>query len=75
VCVQVPCVYILHTASSVTERNKNDAPTGAGARADLGKKSASRKAFSNELAASDTTCKLTAAHCGPHFYTIAWTAT
>jgi hypothetical protein len=52
----------------------NEAPTGAGARADFRKRSVLHKAFSDELAASNTTYKLTAAHCRPNIYTIAWTA-
>jgi hypothetical protein len=45
---------------------KNEAPTGAGGRADLCEGSIPRKAFSDELAASDITSLLTAAHWRPH---------
>jgi hypothetical protein len=50
---------------------KNEAPTGAGGRADLRETSVLCKAFWGKVAASDTTWTLTAAHCRPHIYTIA----
>jgi hypothetical protein len=46
---------------------KNEAPTGTGGRAELHEMSVPRKAFSDKLAASDTTWELTAAHRRPTF--------
>jgi hypothetical protein len=49
----------------------DEAPTGAGARTDLHKRSVPHHAFSDELATSDIISYLMAAHCCPNMYSVA----